>query len=543
MKHIATVLLLSTSVLSYAAQDEDTISQQQMALLRQQATALQAQKGTLVAKSDQTNTAQQPTKHSEHLQYHRKVHTIKPSSVPPVPEMKSEREILIPTMEYESTPVQVHTAIDVDPESADFYPTALVTGDHVLTYIAGTPVISSPYLGSRPAFDGSDYIVNISSINRDVRLMQQRRSLERAYTKIGYAKPDRPILALSGAVVPFGSIGRLYFGDTDADWNLGSNELDLAAILNKNVEAYMALAYNAAPPARGGPRVTNSAMNLNMGFVNIGDLDRSPLYATLGQLYVPFGRYSTAMISATLPMMLTRIKSRPVILGYKSQKDSGLFAAIYGYRGDITLGTTAVGGANLGYITNLWDGITEIGASFVSSVNDASGFQTSGATPGTTFGGFGSATNGSENVKKIPAAGVHISSSFDRYSVTAEWVTATSAFPVNDLSFNGKGAQPQAFQLEGGATFESFKRPSSVGLAWQWSNQALALNLPRQRIDAVYNISIWKDTVESLEYRHDINYGKNCYANGAAPPDSVNANTVGTGTAADTVMLQIGVYF
>ena len=47
----------------------------------------------------------------------------------------------------------------------------------VVTFIAGTPVVTSPYLGARPAYDGSDYIVNISSINRDVRLMEQRRRL------------------------------------------------------------------------------------------------------------------------------------------------------------------------------------------------------------------------------------------------------------------------------------------------------------------------------------------------------------------------------
>ena len=109
---------------------------------------------------------------------------------------------------YQKSNVIVHTSVDADPESLDFYPTALVANDHILTYIAGTPVVSSPYLGNRPAFDGSDYIVNISSINRDVRLMQQRRSLSRAYVKLGYKAPDRPILALSGAVVPMGTIGQ-----------------------------------------------------------------------------------------------------------------------------------------------------------------------------------------------------------------------------------------------------------------------------------------------------------------------------------------------
>lgn len=433
--------------------------------------------------------------------------------------------------------------IDADPESVDFYPTALVADNHVLTYIAGTPVISAPYLGSRPAFDGSDYIVNISSINRDIRLMQQRRSLERAYTKMGYPLPNRPILAFSGAVIPIGSIGQPYFGATRADWNLGSDELDLAAILNDKVEGYMALAYNAAPPSGGGPRVTNSALNLNMGFVNIGDLDESPYYLTAGQLYAPFGRYSTSMISATLPMMITRIKARPFILGYKSQTDSGPFAAIYGYRGDTTLGSTGVGGVNLGYILDVFNATSEVGVSFISSLNDAQGMQTTGAPSGTMFGGFGSETNGSEYVHKIPGVGVHLTLSFDRYNITTEWVSATRPFYASDLSFDGLGAQPQAVQVEGGVTFVSFNRPSSVAAAWQWSSQALALNIPRQRINAVYNISIWKDTVESLEYRHDIDYGANHFANGAAPDGVVNTNTLGSNGTADTVMLQLGIYF
>jgi hypothetical protein len=62
---------------------------------------------------------------------------------------------------YHSSHVTVH-APESHPESIGFYPTALVAENRVVTYIAGTPVVSSPYLGDRPAFDGSDYIVNIS---------------------------------------------------------------------------------------------------------------------------------------------------------------------------------------------------------------------------------------------------------------------------------------------------------------------------------------------------------------------------------------------
>lgn len=446
---------------------------------------------------------------------------------------------------FHKSVVTVHR-LDIDPESLDFYPTALVADNHVVTYIAGTPVISSPYLGSRPAFDGSDYIVNISSINRDIRLMQQRRGLYRAYERIGYPAPHRPIIAFSGKVEPVATIGNIFLSESTSDLTLGSNELDMAAILNETVEAYMSLAYDASPPDVGGQRLSNSSIDLNMGFVNIGNLDKTPFYFTGGQLYVPFGRFSSAMVSAPLTMIMARTKTRPFILGYKSQQDTGPFAAIYGFRSDTNLGSSsAIGGANLGYIFDLDDATGEIGASFISGIDDAGGMQFTGSVPGlgSTFGGFSSLTNGSETVRNIPAVGVHGNLSIDRFNFTAEWVGVTQRFRPQDLSFNGQGALPQAAQLEAGVTFKTFHKPASFALGYQWSKDTLALNLPAQRIAGVYNISIWKDTVESLEYRHDINFPKNEYANGAAPAGQVNANTISPGGSSDTVLLQLGVFF
>ena len=445
---------------------------------------------------------------------------------------------------FHTSNLTVH-APEAHPESIGFYPTALVADNHVVTYIAGTPVISSPFLGDRPAFDGSDYIVNISSINRDIRLMQQRRRLYRAYKRIGYPAPEMPIIAISGKAEPQATINRPYVGKTDGDVTLGSSEIDFAAALNQNVEAYIAIAFDESPPSVG-PRINNSAFNLNMGFVNIGNLDKTPLYFMAGQLYVPFGRYSSAMISAPLTMNMARTKSRPFIFGYKSQEESGPFAAIYGYKSDTTLGKSGVGGLNLGYIFAKQDINGEVGASYISSIDDAAGMQITASTPGTTFGGFGSQINGNEWVRKTPALDIHGNIGIDRYNFSAEWLTVTEPFRSQDLSMNDHGARPQSGQLEANVTFKAFNRPSSIGAGYQWSHDALALNLPLQRFIGVFNISIWKDTVESIEYRHDIDYAASQFANGANsvlatfPP---NINTVGTGKGSDTVSAQIGVYF
>lgn len=460
------------------------------------------------------------------------------SKIPPISNQS-------PTSVHSST-VTVHQ-LNKDPETLEFYPTALVADDHVITYIAGTPVVTSPYLGSRPAFDGSDYIVNISSINRDIRLMQQRRSLYNAYESIGYPVPHKPIIAISGKVVPVASIGGGPFFDmSTGDISLGASEIDVAALLNDKVEAYLSVVVDTSPPDLGGQRLSNSSVDLNMGFVNIGDLDKSPIYFTAGQLFVPFGRYSTSMVSAPLTMIMARTKSRPFILGYKSKIESGPFAALYGFRSDTTLGAAGSGGANLGYVFNTGRLMGEIGGSAISSINDSGGMQFTGSVPGITagnFGGFSSPSNGNEAVKKIPAVGAHAYVSIDRYNFTAEWIGATTRFRPQDLSFNGQGAMPQAAQLEASVTFNAFDKPATVGLGYQWSKETLALNLPQQRISGVFNISIWKDTVESLEYRHDINFSTSQYANGAAPIGQVNANTNGPGGAADTLLAQIGVYF
>ncbi|WP_058534155.1 LbtU family siderophore porin [Legionella saoudiensis] len=535
IKKLVLALVCFSSPL-YAENDQQL--QREIERLQKQTQQLQSQLIALQEKLVTHKTKQAPASRHKRAEVTSQSSKVETSQVEKKQQGRHSKKLKL--IKYHSSPITIHTP-DKHPESIGFYPTALVADNRVVTYIAGTPVVTSPYLGSRPAFDGSDYIVNISSINRDIRLMQQRRRLYDAYKKIGYPIPERPIIAISGKAEPIGMVNSSYMGETNTDLTLGSNELAVAAALNQNVEAYMSIAYDESPPEIG-PRINNSAFSLNLGFVNIGNLDKTPFYFTAGQLYAPFGRYSSAMVSAPLTMNLARTKTRPFILGYKSQTDRGPFAAVYIYRSDTQRGKSGVGGANLGYSFAVNKITGEVGASYISSIADSSGMQNTAANPG-TFGGFGSLLHGSEYVRKTQAVDVYGNISFDRFNLTAEWVGVTQAFRTQDLSFNARGAKPQALETEFGVTFKSFNRPSSIGIGYQRTKDALALNLPQQRIIGVYNISIWKDTVESLEYRHDMDYGKYNFANGAAPAGVVNAPTLGTGRSADTVSAQIGVYF
>lgn len=432
--------------------------------------------------------------------------------------------------------LSVHT-LKNNPEVLSYNPAALMAGDYVLTYIAGMPVVTSPYLGARPAFDGSDLIVNISSINQDVRLMMQRAAVSRAFNKLGYPEPKMPLIALSGKVEPVASNNISFLRNRTWDLDLGSAELDVAAALNPWIEGYLSFAYDATPPPVGGQRLVNSVLRLNKSFVNIGNLNRGPFYATLGQLYVPFGRYSSSMISAPMTLVMSRTRARTAILGFKQVGDSAFYGAVYGFRSDTTLDGSGAGGLNIGYDFEGRHLRGEVGASLISSVNDAGGMQLTGGSGG-LFTGFGfSAAN--ELVKKIPAYDIHANINIDAVALIGEWVSVTGPFRTQDLSYNLQGARPQAGNVEAAYTFKVKSKPASVGVGYGWSHQALALGLPKQRIDAVFNISIWRDTVESIEYRHDIDYGVGTQAAGIGS----TVATRGTGKSADAVSAQIGIYF
>ncbi len=442
---------------------------------------------------------------------------------------------------YISTPLSVHT-LEKDPGTVTFHPAALMAGDYILTYIAGMPVVSSPYLGDRPAFDGSDLIVNISSINQDVRLMMQRNAISRALGKLGYPEPNSPILALSGAIEPMAWHSKSYNGLQNGDVDLGTAKLDMAAALNSWVEGYFSFSYDGSSALASGRRINNSTVRLSKGFVNIGNIDRTPVYFTAGQLYVPFGRFSSSMISAPLPMIVARTMARTVIFGYRHQQGLGFFGAAYGFRSDTTLNNRLSGGLNLGYDFDVNGKRGEIGVSYISSINDASGMQGTG-NAGTQFGGFG-ATALSEAVQKVPGIDVHANINFDALSFSAEWVSATRAFRTADLSYNTVGAKPQAINVEGAFTFKVKNKPASVAAGYGWSHQGLALGMPKHRLAAVFNVSVWRDTVESIEFRHDVDYAAGNQGSGINSTGVTKAAlTTGTSRSSNTVTAQIGIYF
>ena len=409
-------------------------------------------------------------------------------------------------------------------------------------------VTTTPFLGKQAAFDGSDLLYNVSSVNEDLLLLQRKQKVTQQLSEQGYAL-KRPVLQISGSVA-----GQAYsaggFGTSATDGiSLSTAELDLNAMASSWANAFMSLDYNGSPISSGN-RAPNSSIYLSRGFLTFGNLDQYPVYFTIGKLYVPFGRYDNNMVTTPLTVSMAKILSPATVLGFSM--NNGLFGSVYGFSGSQTSGASSVikqGGVNLGLKRTFagTKGDYSFGGGWVSNLADSQGQQDTGL-PTTTgqFGGFAvpqPGTNMTSNnlVHRVDAMDVYGHVGYDSVSLIGECINSLRRYALADMTYKGAGAEPKAMHAEMDYMLPWFakKYSSLVGASYGRTWEALALNLPRDSYAVFASTSLWRETSESIEYRHDTDYSTADVATGRA----ATANIVGTGRGRNSVTLQLGVYF
>ena len=415
-------------------------------------------------------------------------------------------------------------------------------------------VTTSPFMGLRSAYNSSDLLKQMSTMNEDLSLLKQRQILENQLKAEGYSL-SRPILEISGGVEgqALHSDG---FGGSTGSVNLSTAELDLNAVASRWANAFISIDFDGSPAVTGS-RVPNSRIYLKRGFVTIGDLNVLPLYFSIGQMYVPFGRYASSLVSAPLTLSMARVRVRVALLGLST---GPFYASLYGYTGNQTTGGRSIfkqGGANLGFKDKLDNGSYDVGIGFISNIADSEGMQNNGITQPSpplaagVFGGFGESTtvagtpvpNFNDLRNRVSAGDVHGELTLGPVTFIGEYIAALRRFNPMDMSFNGSGAKPKALHTEVDYLFHVHGKPVTIGAAYGQSWQALALNLPRKSYWAVVSTSLWKDTVEAIEFRHDKNYASGTVATGGTSGGAGVPVPAGTGSTRNTVIGQIGVYF
>ncbi len=426
---------------------------------------------------------------------------------------------------------------------------SLVTSLHPF-FVIGTPVISSPYIGINSEFNASDLVVNQPYVNEDLYLLQQRKQIYNYLIQNGHQLSDTPVINLSGKIESqifhtshFGN----FQNNSATDINLTGIELDTEILVNQWVTGLIAFVYDDTPPTDMSPRrIDNSRVLLERGFLTIGNLARFPLYATMGQFYVPFGQYSSSMISDPFTKTLGRTKARAIALGFSKQfnDENNLNLAAFIFRGPSRTSIDNNGlrnyGANAEYIFTKPKWNIDIAGSYIRSIADSLGMQHNGNAGPNNFAGFAT-NNNTEILSPVPGLDARGTLTIEAFSVTGEYVTASRSFSQTVLSFDNQGAKPSAFHAEAAYKFNVLEKPSAVIIGYDQSKDALGLLIPKKRYIATLSTSIWKDTIESLEFRHDIDYSATDVAVGQS---GLALNPInGTGKSGNTVTLQVGLYF
>jgi len=432
----------------------------------------------------------------------------------------------------------VKTSVQTSPDSNDNKNSIMER------YWGGTPVVTSPYLGVQSAFDGSDLIVNMSSINQDLRLLEQWQMLDNQMQAAGKSFPNSPMVELSGKIEGQAVYTRPYVNKSTSDIDLSGLELDTSVAVSPWASGFMAINYDNSPLSTPATRTSNSRLFINKAFLTLGNLNRSPFYLTAGQMQVPFGQYSSFMVSSPLTVSVGRTKARALLLGYHPKGNEGLYGTIFTFKGDSSTESNAgkinQWGANAAYDFVGQGFKFTLGSSYINNMADAVGMQDNGLGRG--FRGFAASANTEVLKKRVPGADVQGKLTVGPVVFLGEYLTAIRSFDAADLTYNQNAAKPSAMNFEAGYIFTLADKPSSFALGYGRTDQALALALPKQRYSAVFNYSYWKNTIASLEYRHEIAYGVGDTATGKNT--AVDYTSIPTlGKSADALIAQIGIYF
>ncbi|HSW69676.1 MAG TPA: LbtU family siderophore porin [Gammaproteobacteria bacterium] len=522
---IAGLCALSITVPVFAVDSSQSVAQlaKQLASLQQQVNSLQAQ---LHAKNQQDQAAARQARHASRQRSSAAAQPVDASA-----QYNENKNVPISGISTLPTSGTTYIPVDVDVPGQSF-------------------VSSGPYIGVPLQFSGSNLIVNTPSVNQDVALLKVRKNIHERLQALGVIEePDHAHVLLSGEVE-----GQAFYQDIGGGPN--STDIDLTNVTldtyilgpSEWLSSLISFTYdNNSGPSDGtfanNSTVLNSRVYVNQGFFTIGNFSKTPFYGTVGQYYVPFGTYASNMVTGPLTKSMARIKARAILVGYQPQVDNTPYASAYIFQGDSHAGATSRvnnGGINLGYRFTHAKFSGDIGGGVIGNIADSVGMQF--VSNGTAiFNGFGG-VNGTGNERiahRVPAYDIRALLDFGtKIDFIGEFITASTAFNKNDLTMNNHGARPKALNAELSYSFQAFARPTALAVGYGMTKDAMALQLPAQRYSVTAFTSIWKDTLQSLEFRHDVHYAKSSFATGSNIPAPQSS-----GQCDSTVTAQFDVFF
>lgn len=315
----------------------------------------------------------------------------------------------------------------------------------------------------------------------------------------GMAMAADPEVTVSGTVEVELSSSEDYESNKALDINTATVELGVDAMINEHVDAHVLMLYEEGDTPLG---LDEGYLTLHMGAMDL----------TAGQMYVPFGRFDTGMVSDPLTLELGETGDSALMLG--TAGDSSLYGALYLYNGDVmeadaTDDTDLVVGLNAGYANDMMD----IGLGYMSNIADTDLLQ----------GALEEATGAMAVDAYVGGLDVYATLQMGAFSVILEHVAAASAFEIGDFGL-AEEKTPSASHVELGMDLGGER---GLALTYQMTDDALFLGLPASAAGVAYTMPVYEAASLGFEYMTMADYDEEDGGSG----ESANALTIQLATS------------
>lgn len=239
------------------------------------------------------------------------------------------------------------------------------------------------------------------------------------------------------------------------------------------------------------PNAVATPLEVDESYVTWHALPQERLDLSAGKKYLPFGKFSTAMVSDPLTLELGETRSDAVLQARTQRGNLTTHGWVFDGKSTKTGGASQHNGgygAGIAYTTDK----AAIGADYLSNLAESANF------------------DGKRNVnQRIPALAVHGSVKVgERVTLLGEHLTALKRFQVGDVEEDGNGgltapAKPAATHLEANL---DLKRDRTLAVAWNNTRDAAELGLPKTAYGVAYRQPIYGDLQGALEWQRAKDY-------------------------------------
>lgn len=280
-------------------------------------------------------------------------------------------------------------------------------------------------------------------------------------------------------------------GEDENDISLTTVSLSIEAIVNKWVTGETNFLYEDP-----GFSDDDTSLDVEEGFLTIGNMDEFPVYAKVGNFYVPYGAVLThfpddPLMDVPVTLAFGELNEKALLAGFEKW---GLSFSAYVFNGSVKKTADDADAidsfgfdANYTYESEPNELTLQVGASYLSNLADTNGI--SDVVPGTLE-------------RLVDGWAAYLSSSWGKFFLDAEYMGALDEFRVAELAEDGRGAEPSVWNIEFGLNHDWW-RNLEVAFKIAGSDEAEDLSIPGTRFGVVLNQEIFDNTIWSAGYLND----------------------------------------